>query len=52
MAAPASGVGIEADAAGGADPAPLASEERAAEQVGPDRHVIEAPFVPFGAGSG
>jgi hypothetical protein len=33
-------VGIEADAALGADAAPLAGEQGAAEQVGPDRHAI------------
>ena len=38
-------MGIEADAALGADAAPLAGQQRAAEQVGPDRHAVEAPFV-------
>jgi hypothetical protein len=41
-------VGIEADVALGADAAPLASEERAAEQVGPDCQAVVAPFVAFG----
>jgi hypothetical protein len=41
-------VGIEADVALGADAAPLAGEERAAEQVGPDCQAVVAPFVAFG----
>ena len=41
------GVRIEADAALGADAAPLAGQQRAAEQVGPDRHAVEAPLVPL-----
>ena len=46
------GVGIEADAALGADAAPLAGEQRAAEQVGPDRQAVEAPFVALGPDAG
>ena len=38
-------VRIEADAALGADAAPLVGEERAAEQVGRDRHGVVAPLV-------
>jgi len=38
-------VRVEADAALGADAAPLVGEQRAAEQVGPDRQAVEAPFV-------
>ena len=33
----------------GADAAPLAEQECAAEQVWPDLHAIEAPFIAFGA---
>ena len=43
------GVGVEAAAACGADAAPLAHEEGAAEQVGPDFQAVVAPFVAFGA---
>jgi hypothetical protein len=46
------GMRIEADAALGADTAPLAGEQRAAEQVGPDRHAVEPPFVAVGADTG
>ena len=46
------GVGIEADAALGADAAPLAGQQRAAEQVGPDRHAVEPPFVAVGPDAG
>ena len=38
-------VRIETDAALGADAAPLAGEERAAEQVGPDCQAVVAPLV-------
>ena len=38
-------VGVEADAALGADTAPLAGEECAAEQVGPDCQAVVAPLV-------
>ena len=43
-----SGMGIEAATAFGADAAPLPDEERAAEQVGPDLHPIEAELVALG----
>jgi hypothetical protein len=42
-------VGIEADAALGANAAPLAGEERAAEQVGPDCQAVVAPLIALGA---
>jgi hypothetical protein len=43
-------VGVEADAAlGAADAAPLAGQERAAEQVGPDCQAVVAPLVALGA---
>jgi hypothetical protein len=38
-------VGIEAAAALGADPAPVADEEGAAEQVGPDFQAVEPCFA-------
>ena len=41
-------VRIEPAAAFGADAAPLAGEQGAAEQVGPDLQPVEAPFVPLG----
>jgi hypothetical protein len=41
-------VGVEADAALGADTAPLAGEEGAAEQVGPDCQTVVAPLVALG----
>ena len=40
-------VRIEADAALCADATPVAGEERAAEQVGPDGHTVVAPLVEF-----
>ena len=43
------GIGVEAAAAMGADAAPVADEEGAAEQVGPDVEAVEVPFVAFGA---
>jgi hypothetical protein len=42
-------VRIEADATLGADAAPLAGEERAAEQIGPDCQAVVAPLVALGA---
>ena len=45
-------MGIEADAALGADAAPLAGEECAAEQVGPDCQAVVAPLVALGADAG
>ena len=36
---------IEAAPAFGADAAPLAEQQGAAEQIGPDLHAVEAPFV-------
>ena len=41
------GMGIEPAAAFGADAAPLADQQSAAEQVGPDLQAVEAPFVEF-----
>ena len=43
------GMRIEPAAAFGADAAPLAEQQGAAEQVGPDLHAVEAPFVALGA---
>ena len=43
------GVGIEAVAALGADAAPLAQQQSAAEQVGPDLHAVVAELVTLGA---
>jgi hypothetical protein len=43
------GVRIEAAAAFGTDASPLAEEEGAAEEVGPDFHAVVAPFVVLGA---
>jgi hypothetical protein len=43
------GVWIEAPAAFGADASPLADEEGAAEEVGPNLHAVVAPFVALGA---
>ena len=40
---------IQPSAAFGADAAPLAEQQGAAEQVGPDLHAVEAPFVALGA---
>ena len=40
---------IEATVAFAADAAQLAHEEDAAEEVRPDFHAIETPFVPLGA---
>ena len=45
-------VGVEAYAALGADAAPVAGEEGATEQVGPDGQAIEAPLVPLGPDAG
>ena len=45
-------VGIEADPALGADAAPLAGQERAAEQVGPDCQAVVAPLVALGTDAG
>ena len=42
------GIGVEAAAALGSDAAPLADEEGAAEEVGPDFHAVVAPFAVFG----
>lgn len=42
-------VRIQADAALVTDAAPLAGEQRMPEQVSPDLHAVEAPFVQFGA---
>jgi hypothetical protein len=39
------GVGIEPAAAPGADAAPVADQQRPAEQVGPDLEAVEPPFV-------
>ena len=52
MAAPASRVGIEADAALVPMRPPLAGEECAAEQVGPDGHAVVAPLVALGPDAG
>jgi hypothetical protein len=41
------GVGIKALAALGAETAPVADQQRSAEQVGPDFHPIEPAFVRF-----
>ena len=41
---------IEPAAAFGADAAPLAEQQGAAEQVGPDLHAVEAPLVALRAG--
>ena len=46
------GVGIEADAALCADAAPVAGEEGAAEQVGPDGDAVVAPLVALGPDAG
>jgi hypothetical protein len=48
---PRVGVGIEPSAAFGAEAAPLAEQQGAAEQVGPDLHAVEAPFVALRPGS-
>ena len=41
-------VGVEAEVAFGSDAPPVAGEEGAAEEVGPDGEVVEAPFVALG----
>jgi hypothetical protein len=41
------GIRVEADAALCANAAPLTGQQGTAEQVGPDRHAIEAPLVPL-----
>ena len=46
------GVRVEADAALGADAAPVAGEQGAAEQVGPDGEAVEAPLVALGPDAG
>jgi hypothetical protein len=46
------GMRIEPAMAFRAEAAPLAEQQGMAEQVGPDFHVIEAPFVPVPAGRG
>ena len=40
---------IQSAAAFGADAPPLAEQQGAAEQVGPDLHPVEAPLVALGA---
>jgi hypothetical protein len=40
---------IQPSPAFGADAAPLAEQQGAAEQVGPDLHPVEAPLVALGA---
>ena len=45
-------MGIETEAALGSDAAPVAGEEGAAEEVGPDGETVEAPFVAFGTDAG
>ena len=45
-------VGVEAEVAFGSDAAPVAGEEGAAEEVGPDGEVVEAPFIALGVGCG
>ena len=42
-------VGVEAEVAFGSDAAPVAGEEGAAEEVGPDGEVVEAPFIALGS---
>src|SRR5690242_15913532 len=46
------GMRIKPPPALGADAAPLADQQRAAKQVGPDLHPIKAPFVAFRADAG
>ena len=51
IAAAGIGVRVEPAAAFGADAAPLADQQRAAEQVGPDLHPVVAPLVAVPGGS-
>jgi hypothetical protein len=46
------GVWVEPAATFGADAAPLAQQQGAAEQVGPDFHAVIAPHVELGPNAG